>query len=93
MPPLKTIIMTESKHYPYLPIEDGNSLVRTDSNLSQRKGMDNDDDYFDEVDANGNVVAKYHVWHHMNIYPPQRVNEGWKKLDLEGNVIAEGKTT
>jgi hypothetical protein len=30
------------------------------------------------------------VWHHLNIYPPQNVYQGWEKKDLEGNVIAKG---
>ncbi|AFT68619.1 hypothetical protein B5T_00332 [Alloalcanivorax dieselolei B5] len=52
--------------------------------------MDNDDDYYDEVGPNGELVAKYHTWHHMSIYPPQKVNQGWVKYDLEGNRIDSG---
>jgi hypothetical protein len=75
----------------FLPVTDGNHLVATDLKNTQRKGMDNDDDYFDEVDPEGNVVAKYYTWHHMSIYPPQKVHSaGWKKYDLEGNKISSG---
>ena len=75
----------------FLPVAEGNHLVATDLKRTQKKGMDNDDDYFDEVDAEGNVIAKYYTWHHMSIYPPQTVDsQGWKKYDLEDNLIASG---
>jgi len=75
----------------FLPVAKGNKLVATDLQRNQRKGMDNDDDYFDEIDPNRNVVAKYYTWHHMSIYPPQKVeSEGWRKYDLDGKVIASG---
>lgn len=75
----------------FLPVAEGNHLVATDLNNSQKKGMDNDDDYFNEVDSEGNVVAKYYSWHHMYTYPPQTLcSEGWIKYDLEGNQIASG---
>ncbi|GGK05878.1 hypothetical protein GCM10007426_38230 [Alloalcanivorax dieselolei] len=82
--------MIDPNQFPFLPVEEGNCLVRTDSKSSQRKGMDNDDDYYDEVGPNGELVAKYHTWHHMSIYPPQKVNQGWVKYDLEGNRIDSG---
>ena len=82
--------MINPKTMPFLPVQDGNHLKRTDSRRDQRKGMDNDDDFYDEVNPNGEVVARYHVWHHMNIYPPQNVDEGWTQTCLAGNVIAKG---
>ncbi|MBB1320594.1 hypothetical protein [Shewanella sp. SR43-8] len=82
--------MLEASKFRYLPISEGNHLVSTGSKSSQRKGMDNDDDYYDEVTPDGDVVAKYHTWHHMSIYPPQRVSEGWEKLDLDGKKIDSG---
>ncbi|MRX27281.1 hypothetical protein [Kangiella sp. HZ709] len=84
--------MIDASNFPYLPVSDGNHLIRTDFKSSQKKGMDNDDSYYDEVSPDGEVVAKYHVWHHMSIYPPQKVDEGWCKYDLEGKKIATGKT-
>lgn len=78
--------------HPFLPIGDGNKLVSKDSKRSVKKGMDNDDDYYDEVDPNGTVVATYHVWHHMSTYPPFNASEGWEKYSLEGEVIARGST-
>lgn len=82
--------MIDPTTMPFLPVESGNHLVQTDSKREQRKGMDNDDDFYDEVGPSGEVVAKYHVWHHLNIYPPQNVSEGWEKRDLNGNVVAKG---
>ena len=74
-----------------LPVEEGNHLVATDLKHTQRKGTDNDDDYFNKVNPEGDVVSKYYTWHHMSIYPPQTVqSEGWIKYDLEGNKIASG---
>jgi hypothetical protein len=75
---------------PFLPVHTGNSLVLTDSKSEQRKGTDNDDDYYDELASDGAVVAKYHVWHHQDIYPPQRVDEGWCKTAPDGKVVANG---
>jgi hypothetical protein len=80
----------DPKTMPFLPVENGNHLVQTGSRRDQRNGMDNDDDFYDEVKPNGEVVARYRVWHHMNIYPPQNVYEGWEKKDLAGNVVANG---
>lgn len=82
--------MIDPKNHPYLPVCQGNSLVSTGGESRQRKGMDNDDDYYDEINQAGEIVAKYHVWHHMSIYPPQKANEGWQKFDIQGNVIASG---
>ena len=62
--------MISAENFPFLPVKLGNHLVSTESKRSQRKGMDNDDDYYNEVNSNGEVVAWYHVWHHMEIYPP-----------------------
>jgi hypothetical protein len=75
----------------FLPVGKGNRLVPTSLNNSQRKGMDNDDDYFDEVNSAGDIVAQYYTWHHMTSYPPQSViSEGWIKYDLEGSEIDSG---
>jgi hypothetical protein len=75
----------------FLPVAEGNHLVATDLKNTQRKGMDKDDDYFDEVNPEGDVIAKYYTWHHMSIYPPQKIiSEGWIKFDLEDNKIASG---
>ncbi len=76
---------------PFLPVVPGNSLICTESKTDQRKGMDNDDEYYDELSPHGEIVAKYHVWHHMSIYPPQPVDQGWRKTSADGKLIATGK--
>ena len=53
--------------------------------------MDMDDDYYDEINSDGIVVAKYHVWHHLNIYPPQNLDSGWKKTLPDGRYVSSGK--
>lgn len=83
--------MIKPLELPFLPVEAGNHLILTNSNREERRGMDKDDQFYDEVAPNDAIVAKYHVWNHMNIYPPQRTDQGWKKTDLAGKVIAEGK--
>lgn len=85
--------MIAANEIPFLPVDVGNHLVRTDSKSSQRKGMDNDDEYYDEVTVDGAIVAKYHTWHHMNIYPPHDINEGWIKYNLKGEEIDSGSRT
>lgn len=84
--------MTTENNFPFLPIEADNHLVATETNRSQKKGMDNDDDYYNEVNPNGEVVARYHIWHYMQISPPLVISEGWKKFDLQGNEIAQGSS-
>ena len=83
--------MLTTDDFPYLPIADGNYLVHTSSERSQRKGRDNDDDYYNELSQDGEIVATYHVWHHMSIYPPQKVDAGWKKFNLMGEQIVSGR--
>ena len=75
---------------PFLPVSQGNFLICTKSKSEERKGMDNDDDYYDELSPDENIVAKYDVWHHMSIYPPQKVDEGWRKTSPDGKLIATG---
>lgn len=80
----------DPKTLSFLPVGPGNRLIKTGSKSYQRKGRDDDNDYYDEINEEGTVVAKYHVWHHMNIYPPQKVDKGWKKFDVNGEVVDWG---
>lgn len=81
----------ELANFLYLPITEGNTLVCTEENWKASKGQDNDDDYYEELALDGTVVAKYHVFHHMSMYPPFQANEGWKKFTPDGTEIASGK--
>jgi hypothetical protein len=75
---------------PYLPVAAGNTLVRTGGDWTVRKGQDKDDYRYDELAPDGSIVAKYHTWHYTSTYPPFDVDQGWKKFDLTGVVIASG---
>lgn len=55
-----------------LNISDAHTLSKTDLQRSERKGQDTDIYYYDEIDVNGNVVAKYVVRDSTCIYPPQQ---------------------
>ena len=78
----------DPKTLPYLPVAEGNALVCTSSNSKMSKGMDNDDDYYDELAPDGSIVAQYYVWHHLSVYPPFPVSEGWKKFAPDGTQLA-----
>lgn len=45
-------------------------LVQTQAMSSQRKGQDTDTYWYDQVDENGTVVAKWIVKDSTSIYPP-----------------------
>ena len=51
-------------------ILDAHTLVQTDTKWGQRKGQDTDTYWYDEVDKNGAVVAKYIVEDSTSMYPP-----------------------
>jgi hypothetical protein len=81
----------DPKTLPFLPVDHSNFLVLVDSKSYTKRGRDDDDEYYDEISSDGTVVAKYHVWHHMSIYPPQETDQGWSKTSTEGDLIATGK--
>lgn len=57
-------------HKKKIGIHEGHDLVQTDTKWEQRKGQDTDTYWYDEVDENGVVVAKYVVQDSTSIYPP-----------------------
>lgn len=83
--------LVDVANFAYLPVEIGNLLFCVEERSKQSKGQDKDDDFFEERTSDGDVVAKYHVWHHMSLYPPFGINEGWQKFNLYEQVIASGK--
>jgi hypothetical protein len=82
--------MTKSIEFPFLPVEAGNRLVLTGAE-NEKSFNSVEDWYFDEINSNGSIVAKYHVWDYVDIYPPHKADRSWEKTDLIGNVIAHGK--
>lgn len=49
------------EHRKLIGIPDDHQLVYTRSKSEQRKGRDTDFGYYDELDAQGNLVAQYEV--------------------------------
>ena len=68
------------EHKQLIGIPAEHTLVQTSSKTEQRKGKDTDIDYYDELDANGQLVAKYEVKETMSIYPPFGVSKSFTKL-------------
>lgn len=58
------------EHKEKIGIPAEHSLVQTDTKWEQRKGQDTDTYWYDEVDEQGNVVAKYVVQDSTSVYPP-----------------------
>lgn len=57
-------------HEEELKIPSEHSLVQTKTEWKQKKGQDTDTYWYDEVDAQGNIIAKYIVKDSTSIYPP-----------------------
>lgn len=68
------------EHKNKIGISDNHDLVQTDYKWEVRKGKDTDYYYYDEIDADGNIVAKYEVLESMSTYPPFGTKVSWKKL-------------
>lgn len=68
------------EHKKKLGIPEGHTLVETDSKWEQRKGRDTDTYWYDEINENGVVVAKYIVKDSTSVYPPFGRNITWDKV-------------
>ena len=53
-----------------LNIPEEHKLVQTDTKWEQRKGQDTDTYWYDEVNQEGNTVAKYVIRDSTSMYPP-----------------------
>ncbi|MCG9747243.1 hypothetical protein [Shewanella sp. Isolate8] len=62
-------------------IPDEHELVQTATKWEQRKGKDTDTYWYDEVNTEGDVVAKYVVKDATSIYPPFGNSVTWEKID------------
>ncbi|WP_205899465.1 hypothetical protein [Pseudomonas viridiflava] len=69
-----------AEHRKLIGIPDDHGLKHTGSKSEQRKGRDTDIDFYDETDAQGNVIAQYEVRDSMSIYPPQGTTLSFRKL-------------
>lgn len=68
------------EHKKKIGIPPQHNLVLTSSKWEQRKGRDTDYYFYNEVDANGTVVAQYEVSESMSIYPPFGTTVSWNKI-------------
>ncbi|EPO0014281.1 MULTISPECIES: hypothetical protein [Vibrio diabolicus subgroup] len=73
-----------------LGIPQEHELVRTSSKNEQRKGRDTDIYGYDEITADGEIIAKYVVRDSMSIYPPQSTTVSYVKYDAHGEQIGSG---
>lgn len=67
-------------HKKIIGIPDTHNLVQTDTKWEQRKGQDTDTYWYDEVDPNNAIVAKYILKDSTSIYPPFGRNISHKKV-------------
>jgi hypothetical protein len=81
----------DQKSVAYLPVNPTSSLFLVDTQVSRKSGVDNEDWFYEEIDQKGNVLCKYHVWHHMETFPPQKSSSGWRKLSREGAILESGE--
>ncbi|MET0005544.1 hypothetical protein [Candidatus Thiodiazotropha sp. LNASS1] len=58
------------EHKAKIGIPADHNLVQTDTKWEQRKSLDTDTYWYDEVDGEGNVVAKWVVKDSTSVYPP-----------------------
>ena len=72
-----------------LNIPEEHKLVRTSSKSEQRKGRDTDIYGYDELNSNGEIIAKYVVRDSMSIYPPQNTTISFVKYDTNGKEIEQ----
>ncbi|MGP9552306.1 MULTISPECIES: hypothetical protein [unclassified Halomonas] len=68
------------EHKAKIGVPAEHSLVQTGTKWEQRKGKDTDHYFYDELDSDGSVVAKYKVSEAMSIYPPFGTTVSWEKL-------------
>lgn len=85
-------LVTRAKEIFNIPKNHALEFDSERSSSGARKGVDRDDDYFIEKGPDGNIIATYHTFHSMNIYPPHQVYEqGWVKYDAENKRVDSGR--
>ena len=79
--------MIEDEYRAKFKIPKEHSFILTKHDRSEKHGRDDDDFYFEERNAEDVIVATYHAWNYMSIYPPQKTKIGYKKYNIDGIVI------
>ncbi len=72
-----------------LNIKESHKLLQTKTENIVKKSEDYDLYYYDELDENENLVAKYIVKHSTSIYPPFSVYVEYQKFDIDGRLVEE----
>ena len=73
-----------------LQVPSENEFVRRSSRNESRKGQDTDIYEYDEINPEGELVARYVIRDSMSIYPPQTTTTLFSKYDLEGVQVDSG---
>ncbi len=76
-------------HEENLNIKANHKLVQTKMENKVKKSEDYDLYYYDEFDAEDNLVSKYIVKHSTSIYPPFSVYVEYQKFDIDGKLVEE----
>ena len=76
-------------HEKNLNIKANHKLVQTKMENKVKKSEDYDLYYYDEFDAEDNLVSKYIVKHSTPIYPPFSVYVEYQKFDNDGKLVEE----
>ncbi|WP_220775253.1 hypothetical protein, partial [Shewanella glacialipiscicola] len=71
-----------------IPVQ--HEFVRTNSKSEQRKGRDTDIYEYDEISAEGDLIAKYIVRDSMSIYPAQSTTVSFVKYNSTGSEVDSG---
>ncbi|WP_309911883.1 hypothetical protein [Caballeronia sp. LZ035] len=72
------------EHKKALGIDDTMSVTYTGSKNENRKGQDNDIEFYDVFDASGALIAKCEVRESMGIYPPHKKTTELRKFAPNG---------
>lgn len=76
-------------HEKKLNVPSSHKLIQNKMENKIKKSEDYDLYYYDEFDAESNLVSKYIVKHTTSIYPPFSVYVEYQKFDVDGNLIEE----
>lgn len=68
-------------------LPEKHSLTLSSSRSKTRNSTVYETRWFDELDVNGTLVARFHTWSHHALKPPYRKQVGWERYSLAGKVV------
>ena len=68
-------------------VPEKHSLTLSSSRSKTRDSTVYETRWFDEFNADGKLVARFHSWSHHALKPPYRKQLGWERYGLSGNVL------